>query len=121
MPQSTSRKAAAIRGKVPIRAARPNMRGVEAAHIARVSSVMTDYRNLVFSAVNEIIDYLSVPVAPRFDDPHDIIERTFASLRIRVATLFERRKVERLASDTAIQISNTNGDQFRRMVKTVLA
>ena len=120
MPLSTSRKAAAIRGRVPIRAAKPYTRSLEAAHIARMASVMADYREIITSKLNDIIDYLSVPVAPRFDDPHDIIERVFADLRVRVMTLFDKRKMERLSTDTAIQISNTNGDQFRRMVKTVL-
>ena len=112
--------AESIRGKVPIRAAKPNTRSLEAAHSARVLSLMTDYREIVYSKINEIIDYLSVPVAPRFDDPHDIIERVFADLRVRVMTLFDTRKMERLSTDSAIQISNTNGDLFRRMVKTVL-
>ena len=120
MPQSTSRKAAAIRGRVPIRAAKPNTRSVEAAHIARMASVMADYREIITDKVKAILDYVSVPVAPRFDDPHDIIERVFADLRIRVMTLFDKRKMERLTTESALQISNTNGAQFRRMVKTVI-
>lgn len=115
----TSELAQSIRGAPPKRAPRPQTRGLEAAYIARVRTLLTEFLEVVEEELDPVIEQIAAPQPPRFDAPSDVIERSFAGLRVRFARIFEPPKVRRIARESASQINSHNRDLFRRTMRTV--
>lgn len=107
----------ARRMRVPVA---PMIRQLEQQAAARIMHLLTEYNEAVGAAAFSILEYIGKPEAPKFDDPHDIIERTFAGLRIVVARIFDPKRVGRLATDTALSIDSSNRALMRRQIRTVL-
>ena len=117
---STRKIAARIRGRSAYAAAKSNVRSLEAIYTARILALLGAYRETVEKSLFGILEYIGAPQAPKFDDPSDIIERTFAGLRVVVAQFFDKKRLQRIPAEMAFEIDKTNRTQFKRMVKTVL-
>lgn len=115
--QHVSLLAAKARGRPAIRIPKPNIRFLELRHIARIKELIDVYIDLASEAIYNQLDYIA-PV--RQDDPADIIERTFAGLRVRLAQFFDLRRLRSAAEETAQLVDSRNRDLFRRQIKTVI-
>lgn len=118
--RSTNAIAVRIRGRSARRLSKPNVRHVEAAYISNLRALVVDFNRIVYQKLIEVLDYVEKPIAPRFDAPSDIIDRTFNGLRVVMETFFDKRKLQRLTSDAALAVDANNRRQFRHMIKTVL-
>jgi len=124
LPRSTSAIAIIIRGR-PAQArarqqAKPQTRHIEIAYSARIREQINAFREHAEKQIFGILEYVTKPQAPKFDDPADIVERTFAGLRVVFAQFFDKKKLERITTDAAFQIEANNKQRFRKLVKTVL-
>lgn len=119
-PQSTRAIGDRIRGRPARRLAKPNVRSLETAYTAVMRGMVSDFNAQIAEKIYNALEFVGTPKPPKFDDPMDVIERVFAGIRVVMAQYFDKRRLERIATDAALKIDSQNRKQFRNVVKTVL-
>jgi SPP1 gp7 family putative phage head morphogenesis protein len=117
----TSRVAARLRGRPAMRLlGKPHIRHTESVYAAHVLQLITAYRQIAEPALMAILDFIGTPQAPKFDDPHDVISRTFGSIRVGIERVLTDKQIARIAKDGASLIDQANRHVFGTQIRTVL-
>ncbi len=96
-----------------------NLRRQERAHVAHIMALIVPYKELVRRELLPLLDIIVSESKVRVDDPTDIIERIFNGIRVRFATVFTIKAIERVTEQTAQTIDRGSRDLFRRQFRTV--
>lgn len=93
---------------------------METEAIRNLRPMLGAYREAIETALFPILDYIGVPTPPRFDDPHDIISRVFAGLKVNVARIMSPEEVAKIAKQTGITAQALNRVALNTQIRTVL-
>lgn len=95
------------------------LRRLEQAHAARIMTLVNPYEELVRSELLPLLDVIVSESKVRVDDPTDIVERVFNSIRVRLSGMFTGQAITRSAIDTARAIDNAGRRLNRKQFRTV--